>query len=430
VSQRTQRFAGLWRHPDFVRLWSGTTISIFGTLAAGGALAYTAILWLDASAFEVSILAICQLVPGFAVGLFAGVWVDRLKRRPILIATDIGRAVVLGAVPIAALFDVLTLEQLYVTALCTSVFSVFFDSAYQSYLPTLIKRDQLVEGNAKVSASTSVVEVGGLGVSGWLVQLLRAPGAVAVDALSFLGSAFFIWRIRTPEPEPAPAHDRESMLREAIEGASVVVRNPILRSLAVTNLLQAFASQMLVVVYLLYLVGEVGFNPGVLGMIFAVGGITSLGGAWLASRVHLLGGLGRAMAISVVVRSIGGLLMPLAGDVGLVGISFLIANQLVVDPFWTIYNIHDISLRQSVTPERLQGRMFANMRFLEFGAALMGAAVGGILGNLVGLRETLFLASGVSALGALWLVLSPVARLKRLGGEDLGLRAIDTDPLP
>ena len=406
------RFRGLWRHPDFLRLWTGQTISTFGTLAAGGAVAYTAILWLHASALEVSVLAACQLIPGFAVGLFAGVWVDRMRRRPVMIVADIGRALALGAIPIAALFDVLTLPQLYVTALVTGTFRVFFDSAYQSYLPTLVKKTELIEANSKITASASVVEVGGFGVSGWLVQLFKAPGAVLVDAISFLFSAYFVWRIRTPEPPPVPSHERESFFREAIKGASVVARNGYLRAFAVTNLLQEFSSQMLSVVFLLYLVKELGFNPGVLGMIFAIGGVTSLGGVWLANRVELLGGLGRALAISAVLRSVGMLTMPLAGGVDLAGYTFLVLGQLITDPFWTLYNIHDVSIRQSVTPGHVQGRMFANFRFLEFGAALLGAAAGGLLGQAFGLRETLFISVALSGVGALALLASPVARLK------------------
>jgi MFS family permease len=413
----SSRFRSLWRHPDFLRLWTGETISIFGTLAAGGAVTYTAILWLHASALEISVLAACQLIPGFVVALFAGVWVDRLRRRPVMIVADIGRAVALGSIPFAALFDVLTLPQLYLTALITGTFTVFFDSAYQAYLPTLVAKDCLIEANAKLSASASVAETGGFGISGWLVQLFRAPGAVLVDAVSFLFSAFFVWRIRTPEAAPTPVHERESFVREAVEGASVVAKDPYLRAFAFTNLLQAFSTQMLSVTYLLYLVTELGFNPGVLGMIFAIGGLTSLGGAWLANRVELLGGLGRALAISVVLRSVGMLMMPLAGGVNWAGYAFLVVNQLISDPFWTLYNIHDISIRQSVTPESVQGRMFANFRFLEFGAALLGAGAGGLLGQAVGLRETLFLSVALSGAGALVLLASPVVRLKGMPGK-------------
>lgn len=414
------RLTGLWRHPDFVRLWSGTTVSHFGSLIGGIALQLTAILWLDASAAQISLLAGAQLVPGFVVGLAAGVWVDRLQRRPIMIVTDLARAAALATIPIAAVFDVLTIEQLYAVGFITSAMAVFFDAAYQSYLPTLVAKEELVEGNSKLTASASMAEVMSFSLSGWLVQLLKGPGAVAVDALSFVWSALFLSRIRTPEPRAPLPEDRESAWREAVEGARVVLGHPILRTLAGVAVIQAFAGQIISVVYLLYLTNEVGYQPGVLGMIFAIGGITSLGGAYLAGRPGVFGGLGPAMVISNVIRSLGTAFMPLTTSVSPLGVTYLIANQCVTDPFWAYYEIQDVSLRQTVTPERLQGRMFANVRFLEFGARLLGTAAGGVLGSTIGLRETLFFAVGAMSLSAVALAVSPVARLRRMpfGGEE------------
>ena len=414
VSPLSPRFTGLWRHPDFVRLWSGATVSHFGSLIGGIALQLTAILWLDASAAQVSLLAAAQLVPGFVVGLAAGVWVDRLQRRPIMIAADLGRAAALGSIPVAAVFGVLTIEQLYAVGFVTSALSVFFDAAYQAYLPTLIARDDLLEGNSKLTASASMAEVMSFSLSGWLVQLLKGPGAVAIDALSFVGSALFLSRIRTPEPPPPPREERESAWHEALEGARVVLAHPILRTLAGVAVIHAFAGQIIGVVYLLYLTNEVGYQPGVLGIIFAIGGVTSLGGAYLAGRPGVFGGLGPALVISNILRSLGTALMPLTTSVSWLGTTYLIANQCVTDPFWAYYEIQDVSLRQTVTPERLQGRMFANVRFLEFGARLIGTAAGGILGSTIGLRETLFFAVGAMCLSTVVLALSPVARLRRM----------------
>ncbi len=198
---RSRFFTGLWAHPDFVRLWAGTTTSTFGSLIGQLALSFTAIVYLDASAPEVAILGACLLVPGFLVSPFAGVWVDRLRRRPIMIVTDLGRAVALFSVPIAAVFGGLTMVQLYAVAAVNSALGVFFMSAYQSYLPTLVKRQELLEGNAKLAGTASVAEVASFSLSGWLVQLLKAPGAVAIDGLSFLVSAYFVWRIKQPELE-------------------------------------------------------------------------------------------------------------------------------------------------------------------------------------------------------------------------------------
>ena len=406
------KFTGLWRHPDFVRLWAGETISIFGTLIGGLALSFTAILWLDASALQISILAGAQFVPGFLGGLIAGVWVDRLKRRPIMIVADIGRFVALATIPLAALFDLLTIWQLYAVALTASTLTVFFDVAYQSYLPTLVAREELVEGNAKLTASASVAEVGSFSLSGWLVQLLSGPGAVLIDAVSFLGSGFFLARIRTEEPPPMPEHERTGIWHEAKAGLRIVFHDPIVRSLAVANAIAVCGRGILSVVFLLYLNQEVGFGPGVLGLIFAVGGVTSLGGSFLAGRAHLFGGLGPAMVLAALLRAVGTLFMPLASSASALGAGLLVANQCVTDPAASFYDINDVSLRQAVTPHEVQGRMFASCRFIEFGAMLLGTAVGGVLGELIGLRETLFAATALMGVSAVWLAFSPVARLR------------------
>jgi MFS family permease len=408
------RFTGLWRHADFVRLWTGETISVFGSLIGGLALSFTAIVWLDASPLEVSVLAAAQLVPGFLIGIVAGVWVDRLRRRPIMIVADVGRFAALATIPFAAVFDALTIWHLYVVALTQATLTVFFDVAYQAYLPTLIARDDLVEGNAKLTASASVAEVASFSASGWLVQLLSGPGALLIDAFSFLGSALFLCRIRASEPAPAPAEQREGIWREAREGLLMVGRNPILRSIAVANAMLMCSSRVLTVVFLLYLYREVGFSPGALGMIFAVGGVTSLAGSFFASRSHLFGGVGPALVLSVFVRATGQLFMPLASSVSAVSTALLVGNQVVTDPAWTFYEINDVSLRQGITPHDVQGRMFASVRFIEFGAMLAGTVAGGILGQVIGLRETLFVSVGLAYLAAMWLAISPVARLRSM----------------
>lgn len=410
---RSRFFTGLWAHPDFVRLWAGTTTSTFGSLIGQIALSFTAIEFLDASAAEVAVLGACQLVPGFMVSPFAGVWIDRLRRRPIMIVSDLGRAIVLFSVPVAAVFGWLTLWQLFAVAAVTSALGVIFQAAYQSYLPTLVERHELIEGNAKLSGTSSVAEVASFGISGWLVQLLKAPGAIAIDAASFVVSAYYIWRIGQPEVAIERDTETEDFWREAREGAGLVLHDPILRAMAMAESLQAIAEKTLTTVFLLYLVRELGFSAGVLGMIFAIGGVSSLAGAYIANRGTLFfGGVGPTLAASSFMRASGALFMPLCTSNAWLGVAFLVANQLVVDPFWSLYEIHDTSLRQGIVPERLQGRMFANFRLLNFGFALVGTVVGGVLGSLIGFRETLFLAVGLMYCSAVVLALSPVLRVK------------------
>ncbi len=406
------RFNGLWRHGDFLRLWAGQTVSVFGSLVGGLALDFTAVIWLGATPLQISILAACRLLPGFAVGLPVGAWVDRLHRRPILIAADAGRAFALFSVPLAAVFDWLTIEQLYLVALTTSALGIFFDTAYEAYLPTLVERHELVEGNSKLAATASISEVGAFGVSGWLVQLFSGPGALLVDATSFVVSALSVWRIRSPEPRPAPVEDRQHLLREVKEGLRLVRSNRVLSTIAITNAIASFSNQVVGVTILLYLNREVGFSPGMLGMIFAVGGMTSLAGTAVAGKLSWFGGLGPALVIAALIRGVGLLFLPLTVSVSLVGVVLLVMSQVVTDPAWTFYDINVMSLRQAITPDRLLGRMNASMRFLDLGGMLAGAFAGGLLGESIGLRETLFVAVAVRTIPVLWLLFSPIAHLK------------------
>jgi len=404
--------SGLWRHPDFVRLWAGETISVFGTMVGGLALQFTAVLFLDASAFEMSILIACQFVPGFTVGLLAGAWVDRLPRRPLMIVTDIGRFAALILIPIAAAFDALTIQQLWITAIVTASLRVFFDVAYRSYLPSIVPAEQLVEGNAKLTASESVAEFAGFGVSGWLVQIFTAPGAVLIDAFSFLWSAAWIRSIKTPERRAEDGHERQHIVREVWEGLQLVGRTPIIRSLALANATTAIASGLIEVVFLLYLSDEIGFDPGVLGMIFAVGGVTSLLGSFLANRGERMSMIGPALVGASFIRSAGTLFMPLATSVSPASAALLVGNQVVTDPAWTYYNINELSLRQRITPDRLQGRMNGSIQFLEFGGTFLGTIFAGLFADAIGLREVLFLAVGFQFAASIVLLLGPVARLR------------------
>lgn len=402
----------LWRHPDFLRLWAGQTVAVFGMLVGQLALQFTAVVFLDATALQVAALAICQLVPAFVVGLFVGVFVDRWPRKPILITADLGRFFALATVPLAALAGVLVVEQLYVVALVISVLGVFFDVAYRSYLPSLIPRENLVEGNSKLSATESMAEVGGFGIAGWLTQWFTAPGAVVVQCFAFLWSAYWIRSIKATEERVAPVESGASVLCDLRRGLGFVFGHPVLRTIAIANGLLNFGFRMLSVVYLIYLTREVGFSAGVLGMIFAVGGVTSLAGAVFADRIGRIGGFGPGLTFALALVALGALGMPLATSVSLAGVAFLVANQLLTDPFWTIYNINELSLRQAITPPDMLGRMNATIRVVEFGAMLGGGIAGGLLGEFLGLREALFASVGVILLASLSLLLSPVRAMR------------------
>ncbi len=406
--------SGLWCHHDFLHLWAGQSVSVFGTLVGQLALQFTAVVWLEASPAQVSVLVLCGIVPAFVASLFAGVLGDRYPRKPIMLVCDFGRAAVVLGVPLAALLGVLSLAQLYVTAILLSGLSVFFGVAYRSYLPVLIGRDSLVDGNSKLSASESVAETGGFGIAGWLIQWLTAPGAVLVNAVSFAVSGVFISRIRFVENARPTSSGPAARLSGLGDGFLFIFRNPVLRTIAAANASLRFGSQMVTVVFLIYLTRDVGFGAGVLGMIFAVGGLASLAGAAFASRISVLGGFGPGLTVAVFLAGLGSFFMPLATSVSVVGVALLLANQLVSDSFWTIYNINELSLRQALTPDAMLGRMNATIRFVEFGAMIGGGLFAGLLGELIGARSTLFVACGVMMTATVWVVLSPVARLQRM----------------
>ncbi len=412
------RFTGLWRHGDFVRLWAGQSISQFGTLIGWSALQFTAILWLEATPVQVSVLAACQLAPAFLVGPLAGVLADRRRRRPLLIAADAGRAAALALVPLAALAGLLRMELLYGVAIATSALGVLFDVAYEAYLPSLVRPEQLVEGNAKLTASASVAEIGGFGLSGWLVQALTAPAAVALDALSFLWSALWVGRIRArePAPEQTAAAASESRGQEAMAGLRFLWGQPVLRALALSEVVQRFAERIIGTAILLYLSREAGFSPGVLGMVFAVGGLSSLFGAVVAARSAAWGRLGPSLVVALLLRALGALCIPLAATASPAGLLLIILSQVITDPAWAFSTINELSLRQAVTPEQLRGRVGAALRVLGFGAMLLGALAAGLLGAIVGLRAVLFLAAGLIVASALPLLSAPVRRLRSVPG--------------
>jgi MFS family permease len=405
----------LRRNANFVNLWGAATVSTFGSLVTRTALPFTAILLLDASPSAIGVLRVAELLPGFLFGLVAGAWVDRLSRKPIMIATDLGRALLIVTIPVAAFQGWLGLGQLYVIAALVSVLSVFFDVAYESFLPSLVENDELVEANSKLSAAMSVAEASAFSSAGWLIQLLSAPVAMLVDALTFIASAGLVARIREPElqVEPGPAESRPSIASDVIEGLRAVWQQPLLRGMVVAGLAQSLAFGLVGTVFLLYVNQEVGFDPGILGMIFAVGGVSSFLGAVISGRLPRFG-IGAVMVASLLLAAIGEAFVPLATAANAVGVLFLVGQQIVADSALTVYDINQVSLRQAIAPAHVLGRINASVRVTEIGAVLLGTVIAGYIGETVGLRETLWAGVGLSLLAALALALSPVRAVRRI----------------
>ncbi|MGC9670825.1 MFS transporter [Planosporangium sp. 12N6] len=402
---------GLLRHHDFRQLFIADTISQFGTQVTMLALPLVAVLALHADPFEVGVLAACESAAFLLIGLPAGAWVDRMRRRNVLVVGDVGRAVLLGSVPVAWWFGVLTMPQMYAVALLTGMFTVFFDVAYQSYLPHLVGRENLVEGNAKLEAVRGVNYIAGPTAAGLLIGWLTAPVAVVVDALSFAGSALFVGLIRKREPKPERRPDAH-LGREIGEGLRFVLGNRLLRSIAMctgsSNLFSNIGGAMLVVL----LARELRLPPGTIGLFFSFGAVGGLLGALAATRVAARIGQGPAIWIPVAVSGPFLLLYPVIQRGWLLWAAA--AGSLVYAFSVVVYNITQVSFRQGLTPERLLGRMNATMRFLVWGTMPIGAFIGGVLGRYLGVREALWIAAVGGMFTFLPVFLSPLRTMREL----------------
>ncbi len=408
----SRRNTGLWHNGNFLKLWTGQTISVFGSQVTLLALPLVAVITLKATAVQMGILTAAGTISWLLIGLFAGVWVDRLRRRPILIAADTGRALLLIFVPIAALLRILNIEELYVIAFLVGALTVFFGVAYPSFLPSVVQREQLVEGNSKMEVSRSIAQIAGPGLGGFLVQIFTAPFAIVVDVISFVISAVFLCLIRVPESPPKPVAQRQSMRKEIIEGLHLVLENPLLRAMAFATATFNLFAAVTEAVYILYATRQLGISPSALGLIFAVAGPGALFGAVTAPWFSRRFGVGPTIAGSLFLLGIGSLFVPLAGGSLIAAILILALSQFLLGFALPIYDVNVISLAQGITPERFLGRMNASTRFIYAGVGPIGAFIGGILGGTIGLRPTLLVAALGALFGFLWILLSPTWKVK------------------
>lgn len=406
-----RRRGGLWHHLDFRRLWIGETVSQFGTFISQLALPLVAILVVHATTFEVGLLATFEMLAFLVVGLPAGAWVDRMRYRWVLIVNDLVRAAALGSIPLAQLLGVLTIGQLYVVALVTGVSTVFFDVAYQSYLPQLVDRDALVEGNSKLQASESVSQIAGPAIGGLLIQWLSAPYAVLVDALSFLWSASWVAAIRTRAPKPARKPDRH-LGREILEGLRFVIGNRLLRPIAMCTGSANLFSNIAFPVYYILLARQLHLSAGVIGLFTSVAAVGGLIGSLVAARVATRLGQGPTIWISALLCAPPAFVTPFVHRNWT--LVLLALAQLFMWAATVVYNITQVSFRQGLCPPELLGRMNATMRFLVWGTIPLGAFLGGVLGSTIGVRETLLVAAIGGCVAFLPVFLSPLRRMREL----------------
>lgn len=421
----------LWRNAAFVRVWTAATISIFGSLITRMALPFVAILVLQAGPLEVALLRALDVVAALLFGLVAGVWVDRLRRRPVLIWADLVRALLLLSVPLGFVAGFLTLAQLFAVTLLTAILTTFFDTADNAYLPTIVPQRELVEANSALAASGSAAEFTAFGISGFLIQALSAPIAILLDAISFLLSALLLGSIRLAEPEPPPAVERRHMSNEVREGIAIVGRDPALRALAIAQMSQGLWWGVFGATYLLFAFQELSLGPAAIGLIAGAGGFGSLLGAMVAGRATRRWGIGRTAIAGMLLAGIGNAFVPLApaGAPLMAGV-FLVAQQLVGDSGVTVYDISEHTVLQSTVDNRLLGRATSTFRFTSGAAQLVATIAAGLLAELIGLRWVTTLAPIGAFVGAGVLWLSPVRSLRIRSVETAGVRTGAEAPAP
>jgi MFS family permease len=430
---------GLWEHADFMRLWTGQSISELGSQISQLAIPWLAAVGLHATPLEFALLGVFGFLPFILFALPAGVWVDRLRRRQILIVGDAARAVLLALIPILWATDTLQMWQLLVLQFVIGVFTVFFDVAYQSYLPSLVDREQLIEGNSKLQLTVAVAQIAGPSASGGLIAAITAPYAILADAASFGVSSAFMLRMRHREtlPEQSAHEARPRMWPQVQEGLRWVFGHRWLRYIASFTAASNFCTSLILAIFLLYAVRSLHLSAVEVGAVFAVGSAGSIAGALTANRLQRAFGVGPTIVGTAIFGSLGGLAYPLAPHS--FPLPVLMLGQAVFGFGAVTYNIAQVSLRQAITPERLQGRMNAAMRWVVWGTIPLGMLAGGLIATGVDLRAALW----VGAIGELFttvpLTLSsvrtigempqPVTELTPAGAELAG-GLVEGAPLP
>lgn len=404
-------------HPvgrDFRQLWLGNTISQVGTEVGQIALPLLAVGVLGANEFQMGLLGTAESLAFLLIGLPAGAWVDRMHKRRVLVAGDLVRGLALLSIPIAWLLGVLSFPLVLVVATIMGVATVFFDVAYQSYLPSLVPSSRISEGNAKLQISQSTAAVAGPGLGGLLVRLMGAPLVPLLDAISFLGSIVFTLRIRHQD-EPPSRVDRRRLHVEVAEGLSFVLRQPLLRRIVATTSLSNLFSSMSGALIILYAVRDLGIGEGGVGLVFSLGAIGGLLGAFGAEAVVRWAGEGRTIALALLPTLPALTLVPLASGrpvttaVVMLAISWAVLSLGVV-----LYNVAQVSFRQRLCPAPLLGRMNASVRFVVWGTMPIGAFLGGVLGAQMGIVFVLWLAVVGQVLAVGFVLLSPLLRMRDL----------------
>ncbi|MGH3302002.1 MAG: MFS transporter [Streptosporangiaceae bacterium] len=397
---------------DFLKLWIGQGVSAVGTQVSTVALPLTAVIFLHASAGQMGLLNMMQWLPFLLFALIIGSYADRLRRLPLLVIADVGRALMLGVIVTTAVVGVLSMPLLIVLVFVFGVLTVLFEVTYFAYLPTLVDRSLLVPANSRLQATASVAQVGGPALGGALVQLLTAPVAVLADAISYVFSVAGLLLIRTREERKPPPPPGEGSLHRIREGLKITYRNPFLRALVGVAASYNFFDEWILTLFLLYAVHNLHLKAGAIGLIISGGAIGAVAGSVLTGPASEKLGLGGALIVSVGIESVVMVAIPFVPAFHILTIVILIVIFALNGFGVALSSVAAVSVRQSVTPDELLARMTASYRSISYGAVPLGAGIGGLAGELFGIRTSL-LAGTIGMITTIgWVVFSPLPKLK------------------
>jgi MFS family permease len=409
----------LLRNRSFLWLWGGDTISQLGAQFTALAIPVLAVTLLGATEWEVGVLGAAQTAAFLVVGLPAGAWIDRMLKRRVMIAADVVRAVALAAIPALWFTGTLEIWHLYIVGAVVGVATVFFDVSYQSYVPILLPGPQVGSANSKLETTAQIARIGGPGLAGALLTIVSAPVLLLADAISYLFSAFAIWRIRDEEVRPDPA-ERRGLAREIGEGLRFVFRHPLISRIVGTTATGNFFGQLVTTLEVIFVLNVLGLSPAILGLLFSVGAVGGLLGAvvtpWVTGRI----GEGTAVSVSAMGFGVAMLAFPLAGVFPALAVPLLIAGFFLEAFLVLVYNITQVTMRQRLCPPRLLGRMNASIRFVVWGVMPIASLLAGFLGTVIGIVPTLWIGFAGTVLAAGFVVFSPLTRMRQLPTEQVG----------
>ena len=410
--------ASLGRNRSFLWFWTGEGISQLGTQFSQLAIPVLAVSVLGATEFQVGVLNAAETLAFLVVGLPAGAWIDRMLKRRVMIVADLVRAVALAAIPILFFAHALQIWQLYIVGAVVGVATVFFDVSYQSFIPVLLAGPQVGPANSRLEATAQVAHIGGPGLAGLLLAVVSAPVLLLADGISYLVSAFALWRVRDTE-QLRDAAERQSLPREIAEGLRFVVRHPILRRIMATTGATNLFATLVTTLETILILRILGFSPTTLGIIFGIGSVGGLLGAlatpWLTRRI----GEGTAVSLSSVAYGPTVLCLPLAGAFPAAALPLLIGGALLQSFLVLVYNITQVTMRQRLTPPRLLGRMNASIRFVVWGVMPIASIAAGILGTTIGVLPTMWIGAIGATLSCVFVLFSPITRMKVLPTGDV-----------